>query len=107
MSDIASQIAPPSDYSDEALIYNTAGSLRKVVSEIERLNAEVARMREAYREMARAALAVSRPVIMEECARVAEDYDGPGMVGGYDRHLGDGYETRRDIAAAIRALKDT
>jgi hypothetical protein len=41
MSDIASKIAPPSDYSDEALIYNTAGTLRKVVAEIERLKADV------------------------------------------------------------------
>jgi hypothetical protein len=41
---------------------------------------------------------------LEEAAKVAEDYDGPGLDGGYDRHLGDGYETRRDIAAAIRAM---
>jgi hypothetical protein len=45
-------------------------------------------------------------IVLEEAAKVAENYDGPGIVGGYDRHLGDGYETRRDIAAAIRVLKE-
>ena len=53
-----------------------------------------------WNDYARAAIAVC----MEEAAKVAENYDGPGMIGGYDRHLGDGDETRRDIAAAIRAL---
>lgn len=54
----------------------------------------------------RAALSTARADALEEAARVAEDYEGPGIVGGYNRHLGDGYETRRDIAAAIRALKE-
>jgi hypothetical protein len=61
--------------------------------------------KEACCAIARAALVVARPVIREECAKVAEDYDGPGMVGDYDRHLGDVYKTRRDIAAAIRAME--
>ena len=57
-------------------------------------------------ELIAAALRQARADALEEAARVAEDYEGPGIVGGYNRHLGDGYETRRDIAAAIRALKE-
>lgn len=39
----------------------------------------------------------------ERCAKIAEDYDGDGMIGGMDMHLGNAILTRSDIAAAIRA----
>lgn len=61
---------------------------------------------DALRE-ARAALDAARRDERERCACVAEDYEGAGIDGGMDAHLGDGYRTRRDIAAAIRALLDT
>jgi len=46
-----------------------------------------------------------RAETLEAAARVADDYEGKGMDGGYDSHLEDAFRTRREIAAAIRALK--
>jgi hypothetical protein len=40
-----------------------------------------------------------------ESVEVADDYEGKGKDGGYDSHLGDAFRTRREIAAAIRAMK--
>lgn len=43
--------------------------------------------------------------VREQCAKIAEDYDGEGMDGtGYDAQLGDASKTRREIAERIRAL---
>lgn len=58
-----------------------------------------------YAKDATAAIDLIRAEVLEEAARVADDYEGKGMDGGYDSHLGDAFRTRRDIAAAIRALK--
>ena len=49
-------------------------------------------------------ISLIRAETLEEAARVADDYEGKGMDGGYDSHLGDAFRTRRDIAAAIRDL---
>lgn len=43
---------------------------------------------------------------IEEAATVAEGYDGDGLIGSYDCHLGDARLTVREIAAAIRSLGD-
>lgn len=40
MSDIAKKIAPPSDYTDTAVVMVTAGTLRKGAAEIERLRTD-------------------------------------------------------------------
>lgn len=39
----------------------------------------------------------------ERCAKVAEDYDGPGLEYGMDYQLGDASRTIYDISTAIRA----
>ena len=46
-------------------------------------------------------------VVLEESAKVAEDYEGEGMDKDQHTQSGDAYVTRRDIAAAIRALIPT
>jgi len=47
----------------------------------------------------------ARREALEEAAKAAEDYDGDGMRSqGHDAQLGDAFLTRREIAAAIRAL---
>ena len=56
-------------------------------------------------ERLRAATDLVRAETLEEAARVADGYEGKGMDGGYDSHLEDAFRTRREIAAAIRALK--
>ena len=61
--------------------------------------------RAEYEERAAAAIDLIRAEVLEEAARVADDYEGKGMDGGYDSHLGDAFRTRREIAAAIRSLK--
>lgn len=55
MSDIAKKIAPPSDYTDTAVVMVTAGTLRKGAAEITRLRATLA-ARDAEVERLRAAL---------------------------------------------------
>lgn len=42
---------------------------------------------------------------IEAAAKIASDYDGDGMDGGMDCHLGDAFQTRREITEQIRKLK--
>lgn len=53
-----------------------------------------------WRLEARAAIAV----VLEEAAKVAENYDGPGMESVPDATWGDAQATKDDIAYYIRAL---
>jgi len=38
----------------------------------------------------------------ERCAKMAEDYNGDGMLGEREAQLGNAFRTKSDIAAAIR-----
>lgn len=53
-----------------------------------------------------AAAALIRAETLEEAAKVAESYDGPGMESVPDAIWGDAQATKDDIAYYIRALKD-
>ena len=53
-----------------------------------------------------AALEAVVAMVLEEAAKVAESYDGPGMESVPDAIWGDAQATKDDIAYYIRALKD-
>jgi hypothetical protein len=57
---------------------------------------------QAKLDAAEADKAAAVEVERERCAAIAGGYDGNGMNVGTDCPLGDAYQTRRDIAAAIR-----
>lgn len=114
MSDIVKLIEPPTDYSDTAIVFMSAGNLRKARDEITTLRVENDALAKSCaaaaenNERLRAEvekLKAARDLVLEEAARCAEDYEGKGMEIDYIRQSGDASRTRSDIAAAIRALK--
>lgn len=46
----------------------------------------------------------ARAKVIEECARIADEYEGEGLDGKFMREGGDGVRTKLDIAKSIRAL---
>ena len=65
-------------------------------SEADKLRAEIASLRAQLDEARRKAI--------EECARIADEYEGEGLDGKFMREGGDGVRTKLDIAKSIRAL---
>jgi hypothetical protein len=65
-------------------------------SVLEQIGAEIASLR--------AQLDDARAKVIEECARIADEYEGEGLDGKFMREGGDGVRTKLDIAKSIRAL---
>lgn len=76
------------------------------ISDALSLEEELDQLRDAHARALVEARQDGRREALEEAADVADQYDGEGLDGGYDCHLGDARRTQRDIAAAIRKLME-